>query len=79
VLRDPQLFEKDLPGHHDDADLRNGANTGLYRRSMYTDEDRLLEFGRREAILKGVLTYEYKALPLANSLLWAIDTPALVF
>ena len=46
VLRDPQLFEKDLPGHHDDADLTNGANTGLYRRSMYTDEDRLLEFGR---------------------------------
>jgi hypothetical protein len=33
----------------------------------------------REAILKDVLTHEYMAVPLANSLLWAINTPALVF
>jgi hypothetical protein len=31
----------------------------------------------REAILKDVLTYGYMAVPLANSLLWAINTPAL--
>jgi hypothetical protein len=43
VLRDSQLFEKDTPGHHDDADVRNRANTSLYIRSMYTDEGRLLE------------------------------------
>ena len=41
VLRDSQLFEKDSPGYHDD--VRNGANIGLYTRSMYTDEGRLLE------------------------------------
>ena len=33
----------------------------------------------REAILKDVLTYWYMAVPLANSLLWAINTPALGF
>ena len=33
----------------------------------------------REAILKDVLTYGYMAVPLANSLLWAINTPALGF
>ena len=41
VLRDSQLFEKDSPGYHDN--VRNGANIGLYTRSMYTDEGLLLE------------------------------------
>ena len=41
VLRDSQLFEKDSPRYHDD--VRNGANIGLYTRSMYTDEGLLLE------------------------------------
>jgi hypothetical protein len=41
VLRDSQLFEKDSPGYHDD--VRNGANIGLYTRSMYTEEGLLLE------------------------------------
>ena len=33
----------------------------------------------REAILKDVLTYGYMTVPLANSLLWAIKSPALGF
>lgn len=63
VLRDSQLFGKDTPGHHDDADVRNGANTGLYIRSMYTDEGHLLElegplhldvFRQKRLIVNGV-------------------------
>ena len=44
VLRDSQLFEKDSHGYY--GDVRNGANIGLYTRSMYTDEGRLLELER---------------------------------
>lgn len=43
VKLDSQLFVKDQSGHHDDADVRIGSNTGLYRRSKYTDEGRILE------------------------------------
>jgi hypothetical protein len=61
VLRDSQIFEKDSPGYHDD--VRNGANFGLYTRSMYTDEGRLLElegslhldvFRQKRLIVNGV-------------------------
>jgi hypothetical protein len=61
VLRASQLFEKDSPGYHDD--VRNGANIGMYTRSMYTDEGRLLElegplhldvFRQKRLIVNGV-------------------------
>ena len=63
VVRDSQLFAKDKAGHHDDADLRNRANNGLYIRSMYTEEGRFLEleaplhldvFRQKRLIVNGV-------------------------
>jgi len=63
VLRDSQLFEKDSPGNHDDADMRNGANDGLCIRSMYTDEGRFMElegplhldvFSQKRLIVNGI-------------------------
>lgn len=42
VVLDSQLFVKDTAGH-DDSDVRSGFNNGLYQRSMYTDEGRILE------------------------------------
>ena len=57
VLRDSQLFQKNTPGRHDDA------NTGLFIRSLYTDKGRLLElegplhldvFRQKRLIVNGV-------------------------
>lgn len=42
VVLDSQLFVKDSAGR-DDPDVRNGVNTGLYLRSIYTNEGRILE------------------------------------
>lgn len=42
-----QLFVKDNAGHHDESDVRNGSNTGLYVRSMYTDESKIVEMEGR--------------------------------
>ncbi|XP_071177698.1 uncharacterized protein F54H12.2-like [Mytilus edulis] len=43
VLLDSQLFMRDTAGHLDDANVQGGANQGLYRRSLYTREGRILE------------------------------------
>ena len=57
VLRESQLFKKNTPVRHDDA------NTGLFILSMYTDEGRLLElegplhldvFRQKRLIVNGV-------------------------
>lgn len=42
VSLESQLFIKDTPGH-DSADVKTGSNIGLYRRSLYTDEGRIIE------------------------------------
>lgn len=45
-----QFFHKDSASHFDDAEVKNGSNTGLYFRSLYTKEGhrdgRRLSFGR---------------------------------
>lgn len=38
-----QSFVKDTSGHFDDANVRDGSNTGLYIRSIYTDSGKILE------------------------------------
>lgn len=42
VLRESQLFIKDDPGV-DDPDVKSGMNTGLHRRSMYTNKGQIVE------------------------------------
>ena len=42
VLRESQLFIKDNPGV-DNPDVKSGMNTGLYRRSMYTNKGQIVE------------------------------------
>ena len=42
VLRESQLFIKDNPGV-DDPDVKSGMNTGLHRRSMYTNKGQIVE------------------------------------
>lgn len=43
VELDSQSFVKDTSGHFDDANVRDGSNTGLYIRSIYTDSGKILE------------------------------------
>ena len=38
-----QLYLKDMTGHYDDNDVKNGSNTSLYNRSMYFMESQICD------------------------------------
>lgn len=63
VELDSQVFVKDSAGYHDDADVRQGANSGLFIRSLCTDAGHILEvegpihldiFQQKRLIINGV-------------------------
>lgn len=63
VELDSQVFVKDSAGYHYDADVRQGANSGLFIRSLYTDAGHILEvegpihldiFQQKRLIINGV-------------------------
>ena len=38
-----QLYLKDITGHYDDNDVKNGSNTTLYNRSLYFTKSQICD------------------------------------